>query len=224
MVAYQCSVCGKTCAGRRRRTCGSTKCVQAAKRKGQLAGGANSAAKGKARRASSYVEGDVFFVPLTQGAFTKIDIRDADRVIQKIWYLYREPRTGRKYAVREEFGVQVKLHRWLADAGASEDVDHVNGNGLDNRRENLRMATQAQNSRNARKRSPGTSRYKGVNKDATSSPPWRARIRVNYRLICLGRFSTEEEAARAYDEAARRHFGEFACVNFPVGNEQSAHH
>jgi len=196
--------------------------VQTAVRRGQLAGGAIGAARAKVNRAVPYVETDVFFVPLTQGAFTKIDVRDATEVMRKSWYLYREPKTGRRYAVREERGVSVRLHRWLLNAAASEDVDHVNGDGLDNRRENLRKATAAQNTYNARKRSLGTSKYKGVNIDE-GRRPWRARIRVDLKLIHLGRFATEEEAARAYDKAARRHFGKFACVNFPAAGEQSAH-
>lgn len=223
MVAYQCSVCGKLCSGRRRRTCGSTACVQAGVRRGQLSGGAVSAARAKENRADPYTEFGVFFVPLTQGSFSKIDVQDVTKVMRHLWYLYREPRTGRKYAVREEQGVTVRLHRWLLGASDSEDVDHMNGDGLDNRRENLRKATASQNTYNARKRSPGTSKYKGVTRDANGRMTWRARIRVDRRLIHLGRFDTEEEAALAYDAAARRHFGTFACVNFPRNGEQSAH-
>jgi hypothetical protein len=164
----------------------------------------------------------VFFVPLTQGTFTKIDVRDAKRVMRHLWYLYKHPKTGRRYAVREEQGVTIRLHRWLFNASFSEEVDHKNGDGLDNRRENLRKATDAQNARNSRKKSCGTSKYKGVTRDSASSS-WKARIRVNLKLIHIGRFKTEVEAARAYDNAARQLFGEFACVNFPMGDEQSAH-
>lgn len=224
MVAYQCSICGKACSGRRRRTCGLTACIRAAVSKGQLAGGALSATRAKKIRAMPYVEAEVYFVPLTQGAFTKIDVRDAPTVMQKCWYLYREPRTGRKYAVREELGKTVRLHRWLLNADHSDDVDHANGDGLDNRRENLRRATSAQNARNAHKRAQCTSQYKGVNWDANGRLSWRARIRVDRKLIHIGRFATEEEAARAYDEAARRLHGEFARVNFPVDEERPALH
>jgi hypothetical protein len=223
---HPCVVCGKPKPGkRRRRTCGDSTCVQTAVRRGQLAGGAFVTAKAKASRAVPYIESGVCFVPLTQGAFAKIDVRDAAMVTKKCWYLYRDPRTGRKYAVREEGGATVRLHRWLLNTNATEDVDHKNGDGLDNRRENLRTATAAQNTYNARKRTLGTSKYKGVNKDdgGRCGMIWRSRIRVDRKLIHLGRFGTEEEAARAYDEAARQRFGKFACVNFPVGDEQSAH-
>lgn len=222
---HLCCVCDKPCK-RGRKTCGTTACVQTAIRNGCHAGGAVGAAKAKAQRAKPYIESGIFFVPLTQGAFSKIDIQDAVMVTQDLWYLFRDPRTGRRYAVREEHGVQVKLHRRLLGASDTEDVDHINGDGLDNRRENLRKATPKQNTRNARKRTSGTSKYKGVCADVSGSARsrWRARIRVNRKLIHLGRFATEEKAAHAYDEAARKFFGEFACVNFPINGEQSAHH
>lgn len=224
MAVYQCGVCGATCSGpRKRKTCGE-KCAQVAVRKGQLSGGAAGAAKAKAGRADPYIESGVYFVPLTQGAYTKIDIQDAEKVMRLHWYLFRDPRTGRMYAVREENGVSVRLHRWLLNADETKDVDHENGDGLDNRRKNLREATKEQNARNARKRVAGTSKYKGVTRDTGQRTGliWRARIRVDGKLIHLGRFDTEEHAAQAYDEAARRLHVEFACVNFPVSGEQPA--
>lgn len=91
-------------------------------------------------------------------------------------------------------------------------VDHINGNGLDNRRSNLRQVTHAQNCRNRRLNSDNTSGYKGVNRFPSS---WRAGIVVNQRFHHLGMYATAEEAALAYDEGARRLHGEFARLNFP---------
>jgi hypothetical protein len=85
--------------------------------------------------------------------------------------------------------------------------------GLDNQRQNLRLATNQQNCRNIHG-GRGTSAYKGVSAHQMSHR-WRARLTVDGRETHLGMFDTEEAAALAYDEAARRHFGEFACPNFP---------
>lgn len=94
-------------------------------------------------------------------------------------------------------------------------VDHINGDGLDNRRANLRSATPAQNVRNARKRSTASSsRFKGASLYRRTGR-WRAYIDVGGKEQHLGYFATEIDAARAYDAAALHHFGEFARLNFP---------
>lgn len=95
-------------------------------------------------------------------------------------------------------------------------VDHINHDGLDNRRCNLRPATHAENRRNMLKRTmrsgrPSLSQYKGV---APKRQKWRAQIVVDRKEIYLGVFSSEEEAAHAYDKAARQYHGEFALLNF----------
>jgi hypothetical protein len=98
-------------------------------------------------------------------------------------------------------------------------IDHRNGIKLDNRRDNLRRANQSQNNGNAKKfKKACTSRYKGVSR---VNEGWTAKIQYEGRKKHLGTFSIEEEAAVAYDEAARRTFGEYACVNFPKDGERS---
>jgi hypothetical protein len=92
-------------------------------------------------------------------------------------------------------------------------VDHINGNGLDNRRANLRLATSAQNNYNRRITSRRTSKYKGVDYHA-SKRAYRARITVDKKKIFLGHFPDESSAARAYDVAAKKHHKEFAALNF----------
>lgn len=92
-------------------------------------------------------------------------------------------------------------------------IDHWDGDGLNNQRANLRPATQSQNLANKRFRPGGTSRFKGVYRGAHA---WIALITVDYRKRHLGCFATEEEAARAYDAAAREAWGEFARPNFPA--------
>jgi HNH endonuclease/AP2 domain len=96
----------------------------------------------------------------------------------------------------------------------SEQVDHINGNGLDNRRSNLRLATKRQNQQNRQRRINGSSIYKGVSlfkRDGT----WKSQINIDGLQKHIGYFKTQEAAARAYDAAALKHFGEFARINFP---------
>ncbi len=101
-------------------------------------------------------------------------------------------------------------------------VDHINQDKLDNRRENLRLASRSDNEANKRKRrtqSGGktTSQYKGVTKmsDGLRSKPWRATITFEHKQTALGTFEHEIDAARAYDKAALEIYGEFSFINFP---------
>jgi hypothetical protein len=111
------------------------------------------------------------------------------------------------------------IHRIiLADA---EEVDHINGDGLDNRRMNLRASSRAENMRNTRKPRNNTSGFKGVCWDRDHAR-WRSYIQINGRLLYLGLFDDLEVAARAYDTAARAHFGAFAALNFPAEGERAA--
>jgi len=96
-------------------------------------------------------------------------------------------------------------------------VDHINGDGLDNRRANLRLATPSQNNCNK----PGfnkSSKYKGVSRTDLKKKQWRAVIHYNNEMIHLGRFCNEVAAAKAYDKAAKKYHGEFAYLNFPKEN------
>jgi hypothetical protein len=110
------------------------------------------------------------------------------------------------------------MHRFLLLPERGVLVDHINGDGLDNRRMNLRLANHSQNAANRCKpqRSRSTSRYKGVFFEASGKRKkrWRALIKVDGQTIHLGSYSEEIEAAVAYDIAAKKHFGEFAKLNF----------
>lgn len=175
-------------------------------------------------------ERGVRFVLLTLGMFARVDTADFADVSRWNWCATR--RGGRKkaayYAVRGQTQKEVEvsgrtgvilMHRYLLGE-PPEDVDHRSRDTLDNRRENLRKATASQNGANSMARK-GSSKFKGV---SGSRGLWRVALRKDYKTIHIGRFDTEEEAARAHDEAARRLHGEFARVNFPRDGERSALH
>jgi hypothetical protein len=106
------------------------------------------------------------------------------------------------------------LHRAIMEAPPGLLVDHKNGDTLDNRRANLRLATHAENTQNRRKtKSKTSSQFIGVYLEKRSGR-WAAKIKHRERCIWLGRFKSETEAAKAYDEAAGKYRGEFARLNF----------
>ncbi|OHB78622.1 MAG: hypothetical protein A2Z25_16745 [Planctomycetes bacterium RBG_16_55_9] len=111
------------------------------------------------------------------------------------------------------------MHRQLIQPGKGYVIDHINGCGLDNRRANLRLATVAQNAWNARKRNP-RSGYKGVWL-AKDKGLWRAAIVHHGKREHLGYFNDKRDAARAYDQAAKKYHGRFAALNFPKGSNKT---
>lgn len=133
-------------------------------------------------------------------------------------YVFTRLESGNDYGLR---GGDMSMQRIImtlrqGDLGR-QVVDHENHDLLDNTDGNLRVCTRRNNGRNRQKSGAATkSRYKGVRPaPGTEGRRWQARIRVDYRLLNLGCFGSEREAAEAYDMAALRHFGEFACLNLP---------
>jgi hypothetical protein len=155
---------------------------------------------------------DVFEVPLTRGFSTTLNLEDKHFAVGHNWFAM--PGDNTFYAVRLVGGVHVYLHRVILNAPDDLDVDHKNRNGLDNRRCNLRLATISQNGANRALPANKTSKYRGVSIYRPRNV-WQAQFKINGRNQGLGHFHNEEEAARAYDAMARKHFGEFAQLNFP---------
>jgi len=154
-------------------------------------------------------------IPLTHGCVALVDDEDYERVNQYKWCVTNSKTLPREkwYAKRCEGNRTYFMHRFILDIKKGEMVDHINGNGLDNRRCNLRIINNSQNSMNRRK-TLGISKYKGVSWDKINNK-WVSHISFNYKCINLGRYINEEDAARAYDKAAKKYFGEYACINFP---------
>ena len=112
----------------------------------------------------------------------------------------------------------IMMHKFIMNAPKGMCVDHINHNGLDNRRENLRICTYSENAQNKRKRVDSASGYKGVYQRPEKykyRKRFRAYIRPKGQQIQLGSYLTAEEAARAYDKKAKELFGDYAELNFP---------
>ena len=153
------------------------------------------------------VEGNEAFIPLTRGEFTVIDASDLPLVGQFNWHLLSM--AGKKYAVRNLPGRKTAyMHRVIAPPMPGMVVDHIDGDGLNNRRGNLRQATISENVRNRRISKNNRSGFKGVHLHPETGK-WRARIMVNKVIVELGLHFTKEAAHDAYCRASRDLHGKF---------------
>lgn len=155
---------------------------------------------------------------LSTGEFTFLDSEDYLKFCKYSWYGHKNGKTTYVERMKCSKGkrISIKLHRVILKAPPGVEVDHINRNGLDNRKCNLRLASRIENCRNLSKRSGGSSKYKGVDWRAAHKK-FRARITVNKRLIELGYFESAKKAALAYDRAAVKYFGVFALTNKMLG-------
>jgi hypothetical protein len=158
---------------------------------------------------------------LDEGIWTILDPEDYYRYAGFKWCIGGDK--DNLYAVRGRLngpdGIKmVRLHRLIIDAPKGLLVDHRNCDSLNNRRANLRLATRSQNQCNTRKRKNTTSRFRGVCFHKFHQK-WATQIFAEGKRIFLGYFDSEIEAAKAYDEAAKKYYGEFARLNFPERSE-----
>lgn len=156
---------------------------------------------------------------LTQGKIALVDDEDYELISKYCWWPHKFKTNT--YARTESKGPDgrikyIKMHQLILPATPGLMCDHKNRNGLDNRRENLRLATPAENCRNSRRRNKRSVGYKGVcwSSAGLRRKRWVARIIVENRQIFLGYFRSAVTAAKAYDRAARKYFDEFAKTNF----------
>lgn len=152
-------------------------------------------------------------IPLTRGYVALVDEADFRLVGSFKWCVTSEQR-GTVYASSDTGGVHTLMHRLITSAPRGVLVDHRDRNGLNNCRSNLRYATYSQNACNSVKRRNSLSRFRGVTFFRPTGK-WAASIALSGIRHHLGHFVAEEDAARAYDEAAVRLHGEFARLNFP---------
>ena len=150
-------------------------------------------------------------VPLTNcGGFALVDECDADRVLARKWQVLSRRHTS---YVQATSGDRALLHRFVIIAPAGMQVDPTECDGLNNRRSNLRICPRSPTNAN-RRAGVGTSRFKGVSWNRKNAR-WQVFIKATDKNTFLGQFKDEEDAARCYDAAAIRLFGEFARLNFP---------
>jgi hypothetical protein len=148
-------------------------------------------------------------IPLTQGKVALVDDEDYERVSRLSWRARRDKKTW--YAETGSAEQAIFMHTFILGLSAGPETDHKDGNGLNNRRENIRPATRSNNCMNRKGWSKNG--FKGVYR-VTNSSRWGARIQAAGRMIQIGCYDSPEAAARAYDIAALRYHGEFARLNF----------
>jgi len=154
-----------------------------------------------------------------------LDDEDYDRVVAEgKWYIHKDYRREVFYVTSATYenGKQktIQLHRFIVDAPRGKMVDHINGDGRDNRKENLRICTRSENNRNCNTPPRGRVGYYGVLYSPTRTKKYKATIRDPKNQgarVFVGLFFTAEEAAVAYDKLAKELHGEFATLNFPDG-------
>lgn len=153
-------------------------------------------------------------VRTTRGKHVVIDVDDFEFVSSRTWRIHLGWNNTPYATTSVEIGERLRsrsIHRLLMNPPSGMVVDHRNRNTLDNRRQNLRICTRTENTRNRVSRT-GTSIYKGVFWVAVRSR-WVAKLLHDKKQVWLGAYQTEEEAAEAYNRAAVHYFGEFACLN-----------
>jgi len=165
----------------------------------------------------------VKLIELSQGYFAKVDDKNYEMLMSyPKWFAVKHH--GNIYAkcnitLKNGKRTTLKMHRVIMNAKPGQIVDHCNGDGLDNQERNLRIVNSQKNCTNRKPHTGTSSKYKGVSYHKGHNK-WQANICVNYQNIYLGIYETEEEAAIAYDIAAKKYFREYARLNFPENHKK----
>lgn len=161
-------------------------------------------------------------ITLKNGAVIQIDEEDYAIVEKHRWYTTKSGSRKKTYACTKINGQKVLIHRIILSAESGQVVDHINGDGMDNRKVNLRLCTHTQNLWNQKKNKNNRSGYKGVFYSQHHGR-WAAEINADRTRHFLGYFEVIEDAARAYNEAAIKYHGHFAELN-RIGEAASGKH
>ena len=151
-------------------------------------------------------------IPLSRGLETIVDENMFEELSKHKWHIHDSRGKLYAYGYIRHLRRHVKMHRMIINAPSDKDVDHINGDTLDNRKSNLRLCNQSQNQANRKMNKNNKSGYRGVHWDEQGRR-WKAQIKVNGKKIGLGLFYDKNEAALAYNIAAKESFGEFASLN-----------
>lgn len=156
-------------------------------------------------------------IPITQNQYALVDDADFEGLSKFKWYAKWDRKTESFYVgrnLKNEQGkwTSITMHRQIVNAGSGFQVDHINHNTLDNRRENLRFVSNTENQYNQKISKKNTSGYKGVSW-SKNNKKWQAYIRKDKILKSLGYFSVPEDAARAYNTAADELFRQYSYLN-----------
>jgi len=166
------------------------------------------------------MDDDLVAIELTQGKVAWVDTEDFDLVSRFKWYAVKDTNTyyaAKKIQSASGQYIAEFMHRLILGLTDSKIyTDHIDGDGLNNTRSNLRVCTCKENCRNSGLSLRNTSGFKGVSW-CKSHKKWRVWIKIDNRRLALGRFNTSEEAAQVYDLAALKHFGRFARTNAMLG-------
>ena len=150
-------------------------------------------------------------IPLTQGKFAIVDNEDFDSLNQHKWF-YNQGYAVRNSSLKNGKRKILLMHRVIVGIKNNDEVDHISGNTLDNRKNNLRTLNHFENCFNRIINKNNNSGYKGVFWHKLTEK-WVAQIRLNRKAIHLGLFDLKEDAAKAYNNAAQKYFGEFSRLN-----------
>jgi hypothetical protein len=156
-------------------------------------------------------------IELNHGFVTLVDDDMFDKLNQQKWYSHRHPNRHTNYAKYYANNRILFMHHFILPRIDGFLTDHIDGNGLNNQRSNLRYATNSQNNANAHKRAKAQSGFKGVSLDKRNIrgiKKWAAQVMRDGKVFWLGYHQTPLEAALAYDQKAKELFGEYARTNF----------